>query len=129
MNKTFLLIAAADYTEGSMLVTVDSIEEFQRLYQEYYEKKLAFFTKEFPNGEHHLKGIAWHDFLKRWNDADSRFQKEFNNKPFDFEISTASGYLTSGLFEGNLKDGTLTIYGMNESDKCEQAKEGYWCTS
>ncbi len=42
MNKTFLLTACASYTEGSMLIVVDSIDTFIKKYKEYHKKKLKF---------------------------------------------------------------------------------------
>ncbi len=90
MNKTFLLVTHASYTEGSMLIVIDSIEEFISLFKEYHAKKKDFMLAN-AGDWYDLKtrqtvhGQAWNDLCERKKKFEELFIKTNDYKPFCFE--------------------------------------------
>jgi hypothetical protein len=103
LNKTFLLTANAAHTEGSMLIVIDSLDNFVMLFKEYHTQKCDFMTDNVPeyymriNAQDHDK---WHDICEKERRLEKQFIKENNNKPFDFEFSTGCDYIKTGKGKG-----------------------------
>ncbi len=124
MNKTFLLSAYASYTEGSMLIVIDSIEEYIRLFKEYHAKKLnelikhSRFDKKFDKVTE-KNDSEWRTVINDYFKVEYEYEK--NNKSiYEFEISTGIEYIKEGLGKGNFAE-NIKILNHNE-----ESKQDHW---
>lgn len=132
--KTFILDAVASYTQGTMVIAVESIEKFKELFRDYHERRLAFlreFTKDYKMMEENLqfkkrggnKFVRTTESFKLEEEGNIKFREE-NNKPFDFEIDTGVDYLDTtddDPFSHYIKYGDIRIF----TEHPEKVKS-YW---
>lgn len=108
LNKTFLLTAIASHTEGSMLLVIDSLDEFVKLFKQYHTKKRDLLMGQVPEYFSRAKGIpaaaAWGAICERHQKCEIQFVTENNSKPFNFEFDTGCHYIEKGKGEGNFYD-------------------------
>jgi hypothetical protein len=122
MNKTFLLSARASYTEGSMLIVVESIEKFIDLYKKYWKKVVPILVdfestknkKDFPSDK-------WYEFNESFSELKNTLMKQYGSG-FDFDIETGTSYIKDGQGKGNYKNNISIIsqeeYLKKESEEC-----------
>jgi hypothetical protein len=107
MNKTFLLTAVESYTEGCMVLVIDSLDDFIAKFKEYHGKKREFMLTNVP--EFYDKSlvhdrIQWSEISDKRDILVSQFLDENNNKPFNFEFFTGCSYIKEGRGAGNFYD-------------------------
>ena len=103
LNKTFLLKAEDSYTEGSMLIVIESVEKYKELFIEYHKKKCDFMidsVPEFYNNRDSIDRSTWYDTCEKREELEAKFIQENNVKPYDFELSTGVEYVKEGKGEG-----------------------------
>jgi hypothetical protein len=107
MNKTFLLTAVASYTEGTMLLVIDSLDDFVAQFVAYHTKKREFLLDAVPEFfERSIKHTnysheEWWKIVKKHHRLQEEFRVANNCKPFDFEFRTGCSYIEKGRGEGN----------------------------
>jgi hypothetical protein len=104
MNKTFLLMAVADYTEGSMLIVIDSLDDFVAKFKEYHAEKREFMLNgvpEFFDRPIRHNRAEWSEIVEKHRKLEEGFVVANNCKPFDFQFSTGCIYIKEGRGAGN----------------------------
>jgi hypothetical protein len=107
LNKTFLLAAVAPHTEGSMLLVIDSLDDFVVKFKEYYAKKREFMLAGVPKYYAHKRDEEWGKTCDKRTKLEKKFIADNNNKPFDFEFETGCRYskddtVIAGYFYDNV---------------------------
>ena len=100
MNKTFMLQVVAEYTEGSMLIVVDSMQDFISKFKEYHTQKMAFMLEQVPDYHAGITSGNWGTVCDKRMAMEKQFIGSNNNAPFDFEFSTGCCYIKHGKGAG-----------------------------
>ena len=118
MNKTFLLQAVASYTEGSMLIVIDSLDDFIAKFKIYHAKKRDFMLDKVPeyySANSRLEHNKWTSIIAKHDELEKQFIAENNNNPFDFEFSTGCHY---GNYENKWENFYDNLKISNDGEDC-----------
>lgn len=117
--KTFLLDAYAPYTQGTMLIVYESIEQFRQDFIAYHKRKLTilgnlpYYLRTNINNQN-----KWLEDIQQRDEEERNFVK---SESFCFEIDCGTRYIKKGFGKGNFKDDIFILF-----EPSKNKDEEYW---
>lgn len=119
MNKTFFLRIQAAYTDGSMLIVYDSIEEFKKEFAAYCKaKQKALGGLDYYSSKKRktLKGEAWQKAIDEHEKKEEQFITNYHNAEWFDVIDEGCTYIEKGEINAGWFFYKINIYREDEGE-------------